>query len=41
MKRKRRDISIPVVSMADIAFLLLIFLMVPSITSTKNKNYTS
>ncbi|MEK6645106.1 MAG: biopolymer transporter ExbD [Candidatus Firestonebacteria bacterium] len=37
MKRKRRDISIPVVSMADIAFLLLIFLMVPSITSTKNK----
>lgn len=35
MRNKRRNISIPVVAMSDIAFLLLIFLMVTSISSSR------
>lgn len=35
MRNKRRDINIPVVAMSDIAFLLLIFLMVTSISSSQ------
>lgn len=33
--KRRKNISIPVIAMADIAFLLLIFLMVSSMSSPK------
>lgn len=35
IKHSRRKINIPVASMSDIAFLLLIFLMVTSLTSSQ------
>lgn len=35
VKKKKRKIGIPVVAMSDIAFLLLIFLMVSSLSSPK------
>lgn len=39
--KKRRNISVPVVAMADIAFLLLIFLMVTSLASPQKNIHLS